>query len=155
MNSARFRHWVSPYGIVAALAPLVAACAMQSERPASAADSRDPPPPPCREASQYERARMAVPPDIVGAASPLWTPFAPFPVPPLDQPLNARVTWRVDSVGSFNPDSIVVEGVRSMSYRKTMMETMAKATFRPPVLYPDRCAVPGKATLTFTARLNP
>jgi hypothetical protein len=69
-----------------------------------------------------------------------------MPVPP--------ATYRVDSLGGYNPDSVVVAASPSASSVALirMRRTLERATFRPAVLFPDKCAVPGIGTLRFTMR---
>jgi len=66
--------------------------------------------------------------------------------------MTLRLIVRVDSVGKYNPDSMRIEGVRSQQYLTKVRLSFQRITFHPAVLFPDRCAVPGSAFLTFVHR---
>jgi hypothetical protein len=61
------------------------------------------------------------------------------------------MSFPVDSVGKYNPDSVVIVGSRyaPATYYEGLRTQVGSITFRPAVLYPDNCAVPGTGIITF------
>ncbi len=108
-----------------------------------------PPPPPCTSAAQFERARARVQPDSVMPPVVVRMYFLPEPRP-RDRPVNTTITVRVDSIGRLQKETIDITGIRYDDYRQKIAEVVSRMEFRPAVLMPDRCSVPGTGWIRMT-----